>query len=58
MGGQRHADSSLALAAHVEVRRVDHAEAGAGGGPDELDVAGRVAEAVRAQAHPWNLDTA
>ncbi len=57
-GRQRASDRFLALAVRVEVRRVDHLHASVDRRTDERDVLFRIAEPVRAEADPTELDVA
>ena len=54
-GRERFTDRRLALAVGVGVGGVDEPDPGGGGLPDELDVLGRLPEAVRAEAEARDL---
>ena len=57
-GRQRSSDGFLAFAAGVEMRRIDHLDAGVGGGADERDALVCIAEPVRAETYPTDLGVA
>jgi hypothetical protein len=56
--GQRCANRALAVAADVQVGRVDDVDAGLHGSPDEGDMAWRVAQPVRAKPDARHLRAA